>query len=118
MKSPKKTSNTTQPTPLVSLFAVVTAVLAGVFIYQKFFGTEYLDFGPIMIWLAVAIPTGLFGIVFFHVRANKREKASSQAYAALSELQANPRLAENSRTTTSKPNLDRPLPDKDPFENL
>ena len=86
--------------------------------YQKFFGTEYLDFGPIMIWLAIAIPAGLFGVIFLQVRAKQREKPSRKAYPELCELQANPRLSENPRTISPKPNLDRPLPEKDPFENL
>jgi|1185.fasta_scaffold231156_2 hypothetical protein len=118
MKSPIKSLNSTQPTPLVSLFAVVTTIIAAVFVYQKYFGTDFFDFGPIMIWLGIAIPAGLFGAVFLQVRANQRAQASRQTPANLGEAPVNPRVSENPRTMIAKPGLNRPLPDEDPFENL
>jgi hypothetical protein len=118
MKSLFKTVRSSEPTPLVSLFAVVTTVLIGVFVYQKFFGSPYFDFRPMMMWLLVAIPAGALGAIFLQVRASERARqAAKQVNAAVAELQSNPRLSENSRTS-QQPTLDRPLPEKDPFENL
>ena len=119
MKPILKSLKTTHPTPLVSLFAVITTVLAGVFVYQKFFGSPVIDFGPIMTWVAIAIPVGIFGSVFLQVRASQRnQQVAQQVHARINELQANPRLSENPPRHSGTPRLDRPLPDKDPFENL
>lgn len=118
MKSLFKSASSTQPTPLVSLFAVVTTILAGVFVYQKFFGSPYFDFRPMMMWLLVAIPAGALGAIFLQVRASERARqAAKQVNAGIAELQANPRLTED-RRNPSQPSIDRTLPEKDPFENL
>jgi hypothetical protein len=117
MKSLFKSLNATQPTPLVSLFAVITTVLAGAFVYQKFFGSPFIDFGPIMIWLAVAIPMGIFAAIFLQVRAGERtQQLARQVHASIAELQANPRL-EDARHAPGV-TVQQPYPEKDPFENL
>ena len=118
MKSLFKSLNSTQPTPLVSLFAVVTTILAGVFVFQKFVGSPYFDFGPIMLWIAIAIPAGIFGAIFLQLRAGARaEKNINPLPQTIVEIQSSPRLSKDSRHS-GKPKLDRPFPDKDPFENL
>jgi hypothetical protein len=114
MKSLFTSLNRTQPTPLVSLFAVITSLLVGILIYQKFFGSEYFDFGPIMIWIAVAVPAGLFGAVFLQSRANARAR---RIESKISQLEAESRRINDPRHAP-QPDLDRPLPEKDPFENM
>jgi hypothetical protein len=118
MKSLFKSVSSAEPTPLVSLFAVVSTLLVGVFVYQKLFGSPNFDFRPMMMWLLVAIPAGALGAIFLQVRASERARqATKQANTAAAELQANPRLSEDRRRVT-QPNLDHSLPEKDPFENL
>ena len=119
MKSLFKTVRSSEPTPLVSLFAVVATLLIGVFVYQKFFGSPYFDFRLMMMWLLVAIPAGALGAIFLQVRASERARQAAKQVnaAAVAELHANPRLSENPRTA-SQPILDHSLPEKDPFENV
>jgi hypothetical protein len=118
MKSLFKTVRSSEPTPLVSLFAVVATVLIGVVVYQKFFGSPYFDVRPVMMWLLVAIPAGALAAIFLQVRASERARqAAKQVNTAVAELQANPRVSEDPRRST-QPTLDHSLPEKDPFENL
>jgi hypothetical protein len=118
MKSLFKSVSSSEPTPLVSLFAVVATLLLGVFVYQKFFGSPYFDIRPLMMWLLVAIPAGALGAIFLQVRASERARQSAkQVNTAVAELPANPRVSEDARRTT-QPSLDHSLPKKDPFENL
>ncbi|HUS34222.1 MAG TPA: hypothetical protein VM680_02605 [Verrucomicrobiae bacterium] len=108
-----------QPTPLVSLFIAVTTVLAAVFLYQYFFSAGVIDFGPIMIWLAIAVPTGIFASVFLHVRATKRaQQLAQQVHASVGQLQGESRFGTDPRRAATASELNRPLPEKDPFENL
>ena len=122
MNSIFKSLKTTQPTPLVSLFAVTTTVLAGIFTYQWFFSTGIIDFAPGMSWLAIAIPAGIFGCIFLQLRAtNRNREVAQQVHARISELEVQSKRAAVSAGDarhTSPAKLDRPLPDKDPFENL
>lgn len=105
-----------QPTPLVSLFIVVTTVLSAIFAYQYFFSAGVIDFGPIMIWLAIAVPTGVFASVFLHIRATQRtQQLAQQVHASVAQLQADPRLGGRAATASG---LNRSLPEKDPFESL
>src|SRR5687767_1915156 len=100
----------TQPTPLVSLFIVVTTVLSAIFVYQHFFSTGVIDFGPIMTWLAVAIPVGVFASIFLQIRtAQRTQQLAQQVHASVDQLQGNSRASNDSRRT-SNPSLDRPLP--------
>lgn len=106
-----------QPTPLVSLFVVITSLLCAVFVYQHFFNSGVIDFSPVMLWVAVAIPVGVFGSVFLQVRAsNRAQVADEQGRARVLALKSELRIDDGRRTTS--PNLHRPLPEKDPFENL
>ena len=108
-----------QPTPLVSLFIVVTTLLTAVFLYQYFFSTGVIDFGPIMIWLAVAIPTGIFASVFLQIRATQRaQQLAQQVHASVAQLQGESRFGSDPRRAATATELNRPLPQKDPFENL
>lgn len=108
----------TQPTPLVSLFIVVTTVLSAIFIYQHFFSTGVIDFAPIMTWLAVAIPVGIFASIFLQIRTTQRaQQLAQQVHASVAQLQSDPRTGNDPRRA-SNPTLNRPLPEKDPFENL
>ena len=108
----------TQPTPLVSLFIVITTLLSAIFVYQRFFSSGVIDFGPVMMWLAIAIPAGIFGSIFLQLRASERtQQLAREVHASIAELEAESRLRDDSRRTP-KPGLDRPLPEKDPFENL
>jgi hypothetical protein len=113
-----KSFKNTQPTPLVALFAVVTTLLAASFVYQKFFSAGVIDFSPAMMWLAVAIPAGIFGCIFLQVRAAERtQQVAQQVHARITELESESRGGIDSRRASS-PNLDRPITNKDPFENL
>lgn len=108
-----------QPTPLVSLFIVVTTILAAIFAYQYFFSTGVIDFGPIMIWLAIAVPMGVFASVFLHIRATQRsQQLAQQVHASVAQLQTDSRLGADGRRAATAAGLNRPLPEKDPFENL
>src|SRR5688500_15498108 len=107
-----------QPTPLVSLFVVVTSILCAVFIYQKFFSSGVIDFSPAMLWVGVAIPAGIFGCIFLQFRATQRTTHAAQnVHSRIVELETASRVGDDPRRAP-KPNLDRPLPEKDPFENL
>ena len=122
MKSIFKSFNSTQPTPLVSLFAVATTILSAIFVYQWFFNAGVFDFAPMMIWLAVAIPAGIFGCIFLQVRSVQRNRdVAQQVHARIAEMEIQSKRAAVAATDSrgsSKPNLNRPLPEKDPFENL
>jgi hypothetical protein len=108
-----------QPTPLVSLFIVVTTLLGAIFLYQYFFNTGVIDFGPIMIWVAIAIPTGIFASVFLHIRAAQRaQQVAQQVHASVGQLQGESRFGTDPRRAATASELNRPLPEKDPFENL
>jgi high-affinity Fe2+/Pb2+ permease len=107
-----------EPPPLVSLFVVVTSLLCAVFIYQKFFSSGVLDFSPVMMWVAIAIPVGIFGSVFLQIRSTQRtQKVAADSNTRIAALEAELRIGNETRRTT-KSNLDRPLPEKDPFENI
>ena len=62
----------TQPTPLVSLFIVITSVLIGTLVYQQFFNTGVIDFSAAKVWIAIAIPAGIFASIFLQSRPNRR----------------------------------------------
>ena len=116
--NPVSKSFKAEPTPLVSLFIVVTTLLAAIFAYQYFFSTGVIDFGPIMIWLAIAVPTGIFASVFLHIRATQRaQQLAQQVHASVAQLQSDSRLGTDPRRAAAT-ELNRPLPEKDPFENL
>jgi hypothetical protein len=117
--NPVSKSFKAEPTPLVSLFIVVTTLLSAIFLYQYFFSTGVIDFGPIMIWLAIAIPTGVFASVFLHVRSAQRaQQLAQQVHASVAQLQGESRFGADPRRAAAASELNRPLPEKDPFENL
>jgi hypothetical protein len=108
----------TQPTPLVSLFIVVTTILAAIFVYQYFFSTGVIDFAPIITWLAVAVPVGIFASIFLQIRATQRtHQLARQVHASVAQLQGESRTGSDPRRA-SNPTLNQPLPEKDPFESL
>jgi hypothetical protein len=118
MKSDSQTLASSQTTPLVSLFAVVATVLAGVVVYEQFFDGGAIEFGPFMMWLAITIPAGIFGSIILQVRAAERaKKVAKQVNARIAEIEAESRLSADPRRG-STPRLDQSLPDKDPFDEL
>jgi len=118
MKSDSPSLGSTQATPLVSLFAVVAMVLAGVVVYQQFFSSGSIEFGPFMWWLAITVPAGIFASIILQVRAAERaKKVARQVNARIAEIEAESRLAPDPRRS-SEPRLDPSLPEKDPFENI
>lgn len=108
----------TRPTPLVTAFALVTAILGAVLVYQQFSPFKIIDFGPMVGWLMVAVPAGIFGSIYLQVRAAQRtEAAAQQVHTRIAQLEAEARMPMDVRRAP-KPNLNSPLPEKDPFENL
>jgi hypothetical protein len=117
MKTILKSFTKAQLTPLVSLFTVVASVLVGIFAYQKLFGAAFVDFGPVVIWLAIAIPLGIFAAIFHQVRSIQRtEQLAREIHSRAAGVHTKPRF-EDSRVA-SPPRAGLSLPEKDPFENL
>jgi hypothetical protein len=109
----------TPPNTLVTAFALTTALLAAVLVYQQFSPFKVIDFGPMTLWLKIAVPSGIFGTIFLHIRASQRTQRAAQEFQSrIAELEAEVRGGSIDPRHPAKPRLDRPLPDKDPFENL
>lgn len=117
MKTIFKSLTNAQRTPLFSLFTVVASLLVGIFAYQKLFGAAFVDFGPVVIWLAIAIPLGIFAAIFHQVRSIQRtEQLARELQSRAAGMQTTSRF-ENPRVA-SPPRAGLSLPEKDPFENL
>jgi len=118
MKSPSESLRPAQVTPLVSLLAIVATILAGMVVYQKFSSSGAPEIGPLLMGLALAIPAAIFGGIFLQVRAADRAKKLAQsAHARMTDTEIESRILLDHRRS-SRPHLDNPLPDNDPFENL
>ena len=114
---PMPKSFKTQPTPLVSLLIVITSVLIGTLVYQQFFSSGVIDLSGLKIWIAIAVPAGIFASVFLQTHANQRARQVAQkVHSSINQPEAN--RTGNDPRRTPKPSLDQSLPEKDPFENL
>ena len=111
-----KSFRSNETTPLLSLFAVVAIALVGFAAYDHFFEGGSVEFAPILMWLAVTIPAGIFTSIFLQLRAAERtKKVTHRVHTRIEKLEAEARVTRNPRTS-SIPKLTKPLPDKDPFE--
>jgi hypothetical protein len=111
-----KSFRSSQTTPLISLFAVVAVALVGIATYDRFFEGGSVEFAPILMWLAITIPAGIFTSIFLQLRAAERaKKVTREVHTRIEELEVEARVTRNPRKS-SIPRITKPLPDKDPFE--
>jgi hypothetical protein len=108
----------TQATPLLSLFAVVAVVLAGLVFYEQFFDGGSVEFGPVLMWLAITVPAAIFAGIFLQVRTNEQSKnIPRHKHVRVFELETESRGSHNRRNSAIPP-VANSQPDKDPFESL